>query len=140
HDARGAVHDRHGHGEHGAVDLQMRRQGPPGLCSLLDFSHLVVLIVVAPVLSGAMHNGKSGKGSKGPMRHNRSVVLRVLVRGFLGLLLLAVLAYPLSRGGVFDWPRAYDPLALPDLDQSPNFLTDWQLRLAEADPQGCVTA
>lgn len=87
-----------------------------------------------------MHNGKSGKGSKGPMRHNRSVVLRVLVRAFLGFALLAVLAYPLSRAGVLDWPRRFDPLALPDLNQSPNFLTDWQLRLAEADPEGCATA
>lgn len=70
----------------------------------------------------------------------RSVTLRVLGRVLLALLILAALAYPAARLGLFDWPRAYDPLALPDLDRTPNFLTDWQLRLAEADPEGCAVA
>ncbi|MBL8790986.1 MAG: extensin family protein [Rhizobiales bacterium] len=74
----------------------------------------------------------------GPL--TRSVTLRVLGRVLLAVLVFAALAYPASRMGVFEWPRAYDPLALPDLDARPNFLTDWQLRLAEVDPEGCAVA
>lgn len=100
----------------------------------------MVLIVVAGVLSGAVHNGKFGEGSKGGMRQNGSLALRVAIRALLGVLVLLAVSYPLSRLGVYEWPRAYDPLALPDLDQTPNFMTDWQLRLAEADPEGCAVA
>lgn len=74
------------------------------------------------------------------MRQNGSVVIRVAVRAVLGALVLLAIAYPLSRMGLFPWPRAYDPLALPDLQAQPTFLTDWQLRLAEADPEGCAVA
>jgi hypothetical protein len=104
----------------------------------------MVLIVMAGLLSGALHNGKFGEGRTANMRQTgpqtRSVALRVLGRVLLALLILAALAYPASRLGLYDWPRAYDPLALPDLDQKPNFLTQWQLRLAEVDPEGCAVA
>jgi hypothetical protein len=57
------------------------------------------------------------------------------------MLLAAVavlLAYPASRFGVFEWPRAYDPLALPDLAAPPRFLTDWQMRLVDLQPNDCA--
>ncbi len=98
---------------------------------------------MAGVLSGALHNGKFGEGRTASMRQtgpNRSVTLRVLGRVLLAVLILAALAYPAARMGLFVWPRAYDPLALPDLDQTPNFLTNWQLRLAEVDAEGCAVA
>jgi len=74
------------------------------------------------------------------MRQTGSLALRVLARVALAVLILAALSYPLSRLGLYDWPRGYDPLALPDFAAPPNFLTDWQLRLAEADPEGCAVA
>jgi hypothetical protein len=74
------------------------------------------------------------------MRQNGSLSLRVFLRFLMGVLLLAALAYPASRVGLFDWPRAWDPLALPDLDANPNILTGWQLRLAEVDSEGCAVA
>ena len=60
------------------------------------------------------------------------------------LLLLAVLmvllAYPASRFGVFEWPRAYDPLALPDLREKPGFLTGWQMKAVDMVPEKCALA
>jgi hypothetical protein len=49
-----------------------------------------------------------------------------------------VLAYPASRMGAFEWPRAYDPLALPDLVAKPGFLTNWQMRLVDLQPADCA--
>jgi hypothetical protein len=61
---------------------------------------------------------------------------------FRRLMLLAaacvVLAYPASRFGVFEWPRAYDPLALPDVAATPQFLTGWQMRLVDLQPKDCA--
>jgi hypothetical protein len=74
------------------------------------------------------------------MRQNGSIALRVVGRAVLAVLVLLALSYPASRLGLYEWPRAYDPLALPDLAAEPNFLTDWQLRLAEADAEGCAVA
>jgi hypothetical protein len=51
-----------------------------------------------------------------------------------------LLAYPASRFGVFDWPRAYDPFALPDLAQPPGILTGWQMNLVDATPANCLAA
>jgi hypothetical protein len=50
----------------------------------------------------------------------------------------AVLAYPASRLGVFEWPRAYDPLALPDLAAEPGFLTAWQMEFVDLRPVDCA--
>ncbi len=66
----------------------------------------------------------------------RTVISRLTL--FVAICLLA--AYPASRFGVFDWPRAYDPLALPDLSQPPHFLTSWQLKLLDAEVSNCVLA
>ena len=61
------------------------------------------------------------------------------MRRFALVFVLALLfAYPASRLGVFDWPRAYDPLALPDLAHKPNFLTTWQMKLVDANPVDCA--
>jgi hypothetical protein len=57
---------------------------------------------------------------------------------FAAFCLLA--AYPASRMGLFEWPRAYDPLALPDLAQSPNFLTKWQMKIIDYQPADCALA
>jgi hypothetical protein len=65
--------------------------------------------------------------------------LKLVLKRLLLIAAVAVLAaYPASRFGVFEWPRAYDPLALPDLAQKPNFLTSWQLRLVDMDPNDCA--
>ncbi len=50
----------------------------------------------------------------------------------------ALLAYPASRLGVFEWPRAYDPLALPDVTAPPGYLTNWQMRLVDLQPSECA--
>ena len=61
---------------------------------------------------------------------------------FRRLMLLAAvaafLAYPAARFGVFAWPRAYDPLALPDMTVTPGFLTSWQMRLVDLQPGECA--
>jgi hypothetical protein len=71
----------------------------------------------------------------------------VLVKSTFGLVfrrlmllaaVCAALAYPASRLGVFEWPRAYDPLALPDLASRPGLLTDWQMRLVDLQPADCA--
>lgn len=67
------------------------------------------------------------------------VTLKLALRRLLLIAAVVVLAaYPASRFGVFEWPRAYDPLALPDLNQDPNFLTSWQVRLVDLQPADCV--
>jgi hypothetical protein len=55
--------------------------------------------------------------------------------------LLALFAvYGLARLGVINLPQRYDPLALPDLTQPPNFITKMQLKLVDADPENCRIA
>lgn len=58
----------------------------------------------------------------------------------LAILLLALLAYPAARLGVFEWPREYDPFAAPDMRDEPNFLTPWQMKYVDAVPQQCLAA
>ena len=72
------------------------------------------------------------------MRQNGSVLARVVGRALFAALLLLALAYPAARFGLFEWPRAYDPLALPDLSAPPGLLTDWQMKLVDSDPKGCA--
>jgi hypothetical protein len=59
-------------------------------------------------------------------------------RLFLAAVAGIVLAYGASRIGYWEWPRPYDPLALPDLAAPPNLITSWQLSLADMDPEGCA--
>ncbi|NJM29901.1 MAG: extensin family protein [Rhizobiales bacterium] len=49
-------------------------------------------------------------------------------------------SYGLSRLGAFEWPRRYDPLALPDLTDRPGIFTGWQMKLVDADAANCVFA
>jgi hypothetical protein len=68
----------------------------------------------------------------------RTTVWLVVRRLMLLAAACALLAYPASRFGVFEWPRAYDPLALPDVTVVPGFLTPWQMRLVDVQPAGCA--
>jgi hypothetical protein len=56
-----------------------------------------------------------------------------------GLVVFAA-CYGLSRLGVFEWPRRYDPFALPDLADPPGILTAWQMKLVDADAGNCALA
>ena len=67
-----------------------------------------------------------------PFRRLRFLVALILV--------LLVTAYSLSRLGAFEWPRQYDPLALPDLNAAPNLLTPFKLKLIDSSVENCRTA
>ncbi|MDP1701200.1 MAG: extensin family protein [Aestuariivirga sp.] len=56
------------------------------------------------------------------------------------ILMLLVSAYGLSRLGYFEWPRAYDPLVLPDLDAASNFLTPFKLKRIDSNAENCRAA
>jgi hypothetical protein len=56
------------------------------------------------------------------------------------ILVCLVAAYGLSRLGYFEWPREYDPFALPDLDAAPNFLTPFKLKLVDSSAENCRAA
>ncbi len=45
-----------------------------------------------------------------------------------------------SRLGLIDLPRKYDPFALPDLDETPHWLTQVQLKLVDANAENCSLA
>lgn len=63
------------------------------------------------------------------------------LRFLLALLIIClVTAYGLSRLGYFEWPRDYDPLALPDLDAAPNLLTPLKLKLVDSSAENCRAA
>lgn len=55
-------------------------------------------------------------------------------------LALIVAVYGLSRTGVIDLPRKYDPFALPDLAERPNFLTPFKLKLIDTNVGNCRAA
>lgn len=55
--------------------------------------------------------------------------------------LVALLAvYSLTWLGVLNLPPRYDPFALPDLAQPPNFVTAMQMKLIDADSENCRIA
>jgi hypothetical protein len=56
------------------------------------------------------------------------------------IFVLLVTAYSLSRLGYFEWPREYDPLALPDLDAAPNLLTPFKLKFIDSSAENCRAA
>lgn len=56
------------------------------------------------------------------------------------LFICLVTAYGLSRLGYFEWPREYDPLALPDLNAAPNLLTPFKLKLIDSSAENCRAA
>jgi hypothetical protein len=61
---------------------------------------------------------------------------------FFGFLLLLCLggAYVSARLGVFNWPREYDPLALPDLDAKPYWLQKAQMKFLDVSGDSCAYA
>jgi hypothetical protein len=61
---------------------------------------------------------------------------------WLGLFIAAclALAYPAARLGLFDWPREYDPLAIPNLAQKPGIITGWQMKLVDLSVRNCLDA
>jgi len=56
------------------------------------------------------------------------------------ILVLIVTAYGLSRLGYFEWPREYDPFALPDLNAAPNLLTPFKLKRIDSSAENCRAA
>ena len=69
-----------------------------------------------------------------------SLVVRRL-RFLLALIpVLIVTAYGLSRLGYFEWPRAYDPFVLPDLDAQSNLLTPFKLKFIDSRAENCRAA
>jgi len=63
------------------------------------------------------------------------------LRFLLALILVLLLsAYGLSRLGIFEWPREYDPLVLPDLDAASNFLTPFKLKRVDSSAENCRAA
>jgi hypothetical protein len=62
--------------------------------------------------------------------------------GILAFILLLCLcgAYVAARLGAFNWPREYDPLALPDLDAKPYWLQPVQMKLLDASGDNCEYA
>ena len=66
------------------------------------------------------------------MAIGRHIVRSVLVGSFV-----LVGTYGLSRIGLFNWPAHYDPLALPDLTETPYWLTQARLKLIDLDGDNC---
>ena len=56
------------------------------------------------------------------------------------LLLICIGVLFAARLGLVDLPRKYDPLALPDLNETPHWLTGLQMKLVDADAQNCSFA
>ena len=74
------------------------------------------------------------------MKLRKRMMRRALGSLLLAILLLALLAYPASRYGVFEWPREYDPFVVPDLRAKPGFMTSWQMNLVDSKPASCIAA
>lgn len=72
-----------------------------------------------------------GRGRRRTRLPSRFAVLAIIV--------LAA-AYGASRLGFYEWPRRYDPLALPDLTENPSFMTQWQMKLVDANVDNCLIA
>ncbi len=64
---------------------------------------------------------------------------RIVIFGFILLFCLGG-TYVSARLGAFDWPREYDPLALPDLDAKPYWLQKVQMKLLDASGDNCEFA
>jgi hypothetical protein len=69
------------------------------------------------------------------MAAGNKIVKAVLAAGFL----LAG-TYGASRLGFVSWPTHYDPLALPDLNEAPYWLTSTRLKLIDVDGTNCELA
>jgi hypothetical protein len=65
---------------------------------------------------------------------------RIMVKSVLAAAFLLAGTYGASRLGVVSWPTHYDPLALPDLNEAPYWLTQTRLKLIDVDGQNCQLA
>lgn len=65
---------------------------------------------------------------------------QVLGRLLIAAVIAVVGSYGASRVGFFVWPRQYDPLALPDLDETPHWLTRHQFKLIDLNFENCMLA
>jgi hypothetical protein len=62
------------------------------------------------------------------------------VQGVLAAAIVVAGLYGLSRMGLVEWPKQYDPFALPDLTEKPYWLFPTQLKLIDLDAQNCSFA
>jgi hypothetical protein len=69
------------------------------------------------------------------------VNMRKLIPRLLILAVAAMMATLVaSRFNIVDLPRNYDPLAVPDLDETPHWLTTTQLKLVDLETENCRAA
>jgi hypothetical protein len=61
-----------------------------------------------------------------------------VVQSLIAASFLLVGSYGASRVGFFDWPNHYDPLALPDLNEQPYWLTQTRLKLIDLNVDNCA--
>ena len=87
-----------------------------------------------------MQQSKFDKGLNRRMSSSRSGPRVALRRVLMFCAALLVAVYPASRLGLFEWPRAYDPLAVPDLNEAPGLFISWQMKLVDFEPQNCAAA
>jgi hypothetical protein len=66
--------------------------------------------------------------------------LKIFGRIVLVAMLVISAAYGLARLGAFEWPRRYDPLALPDLTEPPGPFAAFQMKLLDTVPANCAIA
>jgi hypothetical protein len=55
-------------------------------------------------------------------------------------MVVSVATYGLGRVGIVNWPPHYDPLALPDLNETPYWLTQTRLKLIDVNASNCAVA
>jgi hypothetical protein len=65
---------------------------------------------------------------------------RTIPKLFILLVAMAFVVLLASRAGLINLPRKYDPFAVPDLDETPHWLTYTQLKLVDLEPENCRAA
>jgi hypothetical protein len=65
---------------------------------------------------------------------------RIIVKSVLAAAFLVAGTYGASRVGIVSWPTHYDPLAIPDLNETPYWLTQTRLKLIDVDGKNCELA
>ncbi len=65
---------------------------------------------------------------------------RTIPRLFILAVFLLMATVIAARIGLIDLPHKYDPFALPDLDETPHWLTPTQLKLIDLEPENCRIA
>lgn len=88
------------------------------------------------VLAGAVQQSNFIVGMGVKAKSNGMMGRRIVIFGFILLLCLGG-AYVSARLGAFNWPREYDPLALPDLDAKPYWLQKAQMKFLDVSGDNC---